>query len=100
AHHPADPRIDLLAEMLLERRDVVRETAEDDAEGFREPQLARIVALHAERRRHSALALDAVLERDLLEVALSVVAPGVIDASESLGVAAALQRDQGAPMRA
>src|SRR5262249_6860016 len=46
------------------------------------------------------LALDAFLEGDLLEVALPVVTPGVIDAGECLGVAAALQRDQGAAMRA
>ena len=100
AHHAADPRIDLFAEMFLERRHVVRETAEDDAEGLGQPQLARVVLLHAERRRHAALALDAVLEGDLLEVALPVVAPGVIDAGERLGVAAALQRDQRAAMRA
>jgi hypothetical protein len=100
AQHPADPRINLFAEMFLERRNVVRETPEDDTEGFGQPQLARVVLLHAERSRHSALALDAVLEGDLLEVALPVVAPGVIDAGEGLGVAAALQRDQRAAMRA
>ena len=49
---------------------------------------------------HSALALDAVLEGDLPEVALPVVAPGVIDAGEGLRVAAGFQGDQGAAMRA
>src|ERR1700744_1274820 len=84
--------------MFFQRRNVVGEAAEDDAEGFGKPELARIVLLHAERGGHAALAPDAVLEGDFLEVALPVIAPGVIDAGEGLGVAAALQRDQGAAM--
>src|SRR6185437_12820955 len=78
----------------------VRETSEYDAEGLGKAQLARTELLHAERGRHTALALDAVLEGDALEIALPVVAPGVIDAGEVLGVAAALQRDQRTAMSA
>src|SRR6201996_997057 len=92
--------MDFLAEIFLQRRNVVGEAAEDDAEGFGKPKLARTVLLHAERGGHAALAPDAVLEGDFLKVALPVIAPSMIDAGEGLGVAAALQRDQGAAMRA
>ena len=63
-------------------------------------QLARPVILHAERGGHAALALDAVLEGDADQVALPVVGPGMVDAAEVLGVAARLERDQGAAMGA
>ena len=52
--------------------------------------------LHAERRRHAALALDAVLEGDADQITLPVVGPGVVDAAEILDVTALLQRDQSA----
>src|ERR1700722_4240592 len=99
-HHAADAGMDFLAEMLFQRRHFVGETAEHNPEGFGQAKLARVMLLHAEGGRHATLALDAVLESHLLEVALTVVAPGVIDAGESLGVAALLQRDQCTSMRA
>src|ERR1700689_3506221 len=86
--------------MLLERRNVVGKAAEHDPERFGKAKLARIVPFHAKRGRHPAFALDAILERDALEVALPVIGPCMIDAAEILGIAARLQRDQGAAMGA
>ena len=91
---------DRLAQIFLERGHRFREAAEHQPVEFCHPQLARPVVLHAERRRHAALAFDAVLEGDADEVALPVVGPGVVDAAEVLGIAARLERDQSAPVRA
>src|SRR5215469_8810094 len=92
--------MDLLAQVLFERRNVIGEAPEHDTERLGEPELSRIMVFHAEGGGHAALAFDPFLERDLLEVALPVVAPGVIDAGERLGVATALQRDQRTTVRA
>ena len=86
--------------MLLKRLDVVREAPEYDAERLVEPELPGVVSIHAERGGHAALALDALLERDFLEVALPIVAPGVIHAREGFCVASGFERDQRASMRA
>jgi hypothetical protein len=58
------------------------------------------VILHAEIVGHAALAADAALERNRAEVALQVVAPGVVGAGEVLRVTAIFDGDQGAPVRA
>ena len=56
---------------------------------------------HAEARRHSALALDAILERNAHQVALQVVGPCVIDAAEVLFAGAVIvEANQCAAMRA
>lgn len=63
-------------------------------------QLARAVLFHAERRRHAAIALDAILESDAGQIALQVVTPGVIHAGEVFGFTTVLQGKEGATMRA
>ena len=71
--HTRDADHDLITEMLVDRRHLPREATEHEAVHESGAQLARAVILHAERRRHAALALDAVLERDAGEVAFQVV---------------------------
>src|SRR5690606_39059867 len=66
----------------------------------RDVQAARPVLFLAEGGRHAALALDAVLEGHAGEIALAVVAPGVVDALEAVGAARFLERDQRAAVRA
>ena len=56
--------------------------------------------LLAELRRHAALALDALLERDAGQVAFEVVAPAVVDAGDLLAVALPGQAQQVAAMGA
>src|SRR5262249_39697441 len=73
---------------------------EDEPVNFGDAQFAWPVILHAERRRHPSLAVDAVLEGNTRQVALSIVRPGVIHAAELLDVAALLERDQRAAMGA
>src|ERR1700744_3099545 len=66
-----------------------------------DPQLARAVLLHPKTLGHAALTLDAVLEGDAAQIALPVVGPGVIDATEILfALAVSVEADQRAAMRA
>ena len=98
--HALDARSDLLAQIFLDRRDVVGQAAEHQAGKGRDAQLARPVLGAAEGLAHAALAVDAVLEGDRLQVAFQVVVPGVVDAGEVARLAAAVERDQRAAMRA
>ena len=98
--HALDAARDLLAEIFLDRRHVVGQAAEDEAAEHRDAKLSRPVVGAAEGLGHAALAVDAVLEGDRLEVAFQVVVPGVIDAGEVAGMAAGVERDQRAAMRA
>ena len=65
-----------------------------------QPDLAQIVLGAIEFLRHAALTLDAALESDAGEVAVEVVAPAVIDAGDALDIAAALEAQQRAAVRA
>lgn len=99
--HAPDAAHDRITEILVDRRHLPREAAEHEAVHESGAQLARTVILHAERRRHAALAFDAVLERDAGKVAFQVVCPSVIDAAESFFVRAAIvEADERATMRA
>ena len=98
--HALDAGRDLFAEILLDRRHVVGKRAEHQSAEQRDAQFARAVVGAAERFVHAALAVDAVLERHRLEVAFQVVVPGVIDAGEVAGMAAPIERDQRAAVRA
>ena len=98
--HALDPAGDLVAEIFLDRRHVLGRAAEHQAGEHRDAQLARAVVGAAERLRHAALAGDAVLEGDRVEVAFQVVVPGVIDAGEVARIAAAIERDQRPAVRA
>ena len=85
---------------VLHRHCRIRERAEHqsaehlDAQRF-QPMLRRVEIL-----RHAALAAHAVAERDALQPAGKIVAPRMIDAGQRLGVAAFLQADQRALVRA
>ena len=63
-------------------------------------QALEAVLVLAELRRHAALALHAVLERDAGELAREVVGPAVVDAGELADVAGALEAQQVAAMGA
>ncbi len=100
AHHAADAGHDLVAEILLERRRVGRERAEDETAERREPQLARPMVLGAAVRRHAALAAEALAERDAGEIAAEIVAPVVVDADDVARLAALVEHEQRAAMSA
>ncbi len=100
AHHPADARDDLGAEILFERRRVRRKRAEDEARERRELELARSVRLRAALRRHAALAAQPLAEGDPGEVAAQVVAPIVIDADDVARFAALVEQEQRSAVRA
>ena len=80
--HAADARGDFRPEIALEVGRILGKAAEYQAAEFDHMQLAQVVLLHAEFRRHAALALDAVLEGDAGQPAFEVVAPAVIDAGD------------------
>ena len=101
AEHAVDPREDLVAEIFLDRRHVLRKRAEHQPVHDRDAQLARIVLLHAEAVGHPAFALDPVFEGDARQVALRVVGPGMIDAGKILlSLAVRVEADQRASVRA
>src|SRR5258708_12403254 len=94
AKHPLDPAYDLLAEILVDRRNILGERPEYQPVQRCDPEFPRTVFLHPESIGHSALPLHAVLERNALEVALPVVGPGMIDATEVLlALAVGIQTD-------
>ena len=64
-------------------------------------QLSRTMILYPEVGRHSALALHPALERDGLQVAAKVIAPGMVNALKIFGaLARVIKADQGAAVRA
>ena len=99
-HHAQQPAGDVGAEIGLEVGCRVAERAEHQAAEFGDAQALEPVLVLAELRRHAALALHAVLERDAGELAGEVVGPAVIDAGEFLDAAGALQAQQVAAMGA
>src|SRR5260370_27428044 len=81
--------------MLADRGNIVGERPEYQPVQRCDPEFPRTVFLHPESIGHSALPLHAVLERNALEVALPVVGPGMIDATEVLlALAVGIQTDQ------
>ena len=94
------PRVTSGTEIGLKVRRGVAERAEHQAAEFRYAQALEPVLVLAEFRRHAALALHAVLERDPGELAGEVVGPAVIDAGEFAGVAGAFDAQQVAAMGA
>ena len=93
-------RDDLGPEILLERRRVGRQRAEHEARQRLEAQLARAVILGPALRRHAALAAEPLAERNAGEVAGKIVAPVVIDADDVARLAALVEHQQRAAMRA
>ena len=101
AQHAPDPPEDLRAQVLLDRRGLGREAREHEAVERGGAQLARPVVRLAERLRHPAAAVAALLERDADQAAPQVVGPGVIDALEvAARRAPVVERDQRAAMGA
>ena len=77
-----------------------RQRAEHEARQRLEPQLARPVLLGPALRRHAALAAEPLAERHAGEVAGKIVAPVVIDADDVARLAALVEHQQRAAMRA
>ena len=91
---------DQIADVVAERRRIGRQRAKDQIAEPVDAQLFEPVVFKAEACRHPALAGDAAAKGDAVEVAFEVVAPGVIDAGQIVGMPAPLQADEIAAMGA
>ena len=99
AHDAANTLDDLRAEIGLERRRVGVERTEHQAAQHLDLELARRI-LVAARRRACRPSAHALAERDRGEVAGEIVAPVVIDADDVARLAALVDAEQRAAMRA
>ena len=79
----------LRAKVILNAGYILGKTAKDQTAKDSYTELARAMLFFAERGRHATLALDAFLEGNAGQISLSVVAPGVIDALETIRTARA-----------
>src|SRR4030088_157571 len=99
-HDAADLRHGLRPKILLDRWRLLaggreHEPGQDLDSGLPRPMLVRLAI-----RRHAALAADAAAEGDAREFAGKVIGPVVIDADDLAGLAALLEAQERAAMRA
>src|SRR4029077_11674362 len=86
---------------VLDGRRLVGERAEYEAVERCHTQLSRTVILDPEVGRHTTLAPHPALERDGLQAAAKVIAPGMVNALKIFGAfARVIEADQGAAVRA
>ena len=99
-HHAADALDDLRTEIGFERRRIGIERAEHQAAQHFDLELTRRILVRPRVGRHAALAAHALAEGDGGQVAGEVVAPVVIDADDVARLAALVDAQQRAAMRA
>ena len=83
-----------LAQIVLNRRRIGAERAEDQAVVDRDPQRLQPVLGQVEVLRHAALAGHTVLERHAAQLPGHVIGPGVVDAGHAFLITALLQANQ------
>ena len=98
--HAADAGGNFRPEIGFEIGRVVAERPEHQTGELGDPQPLQIVLVLAKLGRHAALPLDPALERDAGQFPGQVIGPAVIDAADLFDVAAPLQAQQIAAMRA
>src|SRR5207247_1928143 len=99
-HDPMDARADQIADIARQWRRLGRQGAEDEiAEGV-DAQLLEAVLFEVEARWHAALTGNAAAEGHTVEIAFEIIAPGMIDAGQILGMPAPLETDEIAAMGA
>jgi len=86
--------------VISQRRRIGGQRAKDEIAKSVDPQLPEPMNLDLKARRHPTAPGDAAAKGDALEIAFEVVTPGMIDTSQVVGVAAALQADEVAAMGA
>ena len=89
-HDAVNARADQIADIVAEWRGVGRHRTENEVAELLDPELLQPVLLEAEARRHAALTGDAAPKGDAVEIAFEVVAPGVVDAGQIVGMASPL----------
>src|SRR5208282_5952105 len=98
--YPVNARADQIADVARQRRRLGGEGAEDEVAERIDAQFLQTVLLEAEARRHPALPGPPAAEGDTVEVACEIIAPGVVDAGQVVGMAAPLETNEVAAMRA
>src|SRR5205085_6350165 len=98
--YAADTAGNLRPEIGLQIGRVLAERTEHQAGEFGDAQPLQIMLVLAEFGRHAALPLDAALERDAGQFAAQIIGPAVINAAEFLRIAAPLETQEVAAMRA
>ncbi len=87
-------RADQIADVVAQWRRIGGQCAKDKIAKVVDTQFAQPVLVEAKTLRHSALPGDAAAKGDAVEVAFEIIAPGVIDAGQIVGMAAPFQTDE------
>src|SRR5262249_44888487 len=98
--HASDPAGDFRPKINFQIGSVVPERPEHQAGELSDPQPGQIMLFLAELGRHAPLPPDPALERDAGQFAGQIISPAVIDAADLFDVAALLEAQQIAAVRA